>query len=40
MQQAKGYMDLLEENRFVVGFVIAMLVLAGIYFLLKNGASA
>jgi hypothetical protein len=33
-------MDLLEENRLVVGFVVAMLIIAGIYFLLNNGASA
>jgi len=40
MHQAKGYMDLLKENRYVVGFVIVMLIIASIYFVLNNGASA
>lgn len=40
MHQAKGYMDLLRENSLVVGFVVAMLVIASIYFMLTSGPSA
>ncbi len=36
MQQAKGYMDLLRENRFLVGFVVTMLIVASVYFMLTQ----